>query len=100
MFLKRRKISYKIIGALLLLFSIGAIVFYIPPKNVYIIFTLIIFLTLFLYYLLSFFIDKKKTILWSSFVFIFLLINYLLEFNLINTALLFFLFVALTFLLN
>jgi len=78
----------KIFLPVILTCIIGLTIYFIPPKNIFIIFGLVFLIAFTVYLLISLFFNRKNGLLFSIFIFLFLLINYLIGFDYLSLGLL------------
>ena len=87
-FLRKIPVDLTLISIILLGFLLAAIVFFVPPTHFVIVFAMIVISTYIVYLGASYFVIKKFQYIAALSIFLFLLINYLVGFDLINTILL------------
>ena len=86
--LRKVPIDLRLVGTVILAVIILVQLFFVPPTNTLIISAFTISITGFIYLLSSYFVELKYQYIITLFVFLFLTINYLVGFDLMNTALL------------
>lgn len=86
--LRKIPIDFNLISIVLLSICIGSILFFIPPQHIVAIIILIISVTAWGYFVSCYFVQKKYRYIIAFSIFLFLCINYIVGFDLINTVLL------------
>jgi len=89
-----------LVFALVLLIAIAGIIFFFPPKYPLLVYIVILLIGLATYLLLGSFLRRKRALIIFIIVLLFLSVNYLVGFNLLNTGLLVCLLIALNLLLK
>ncbi|OGK38549.1 hypothetical protein A3F03_03305 [Candidatus Roizmanbacteria bacterium RIFCSPHIGHO2_12_FULL_41_11] len=80
--------NFKLVGLALLIVFLIVYAYYVPPQNLFLVLPFILFLSIAIYIMTSFFLNIKIRQLTTLAVFLFFLINYWVGFQILNTILL------------
>lgn len=86
--LRKIPLDFKLIAILFLIGMLGYSFYFIPPMNIVVVIGIILLATLITYLISSYFVAKKFQYIAAFSLFLFLFINYLVGFDILNTVLL------------